>query len=165
MDEVTFVYWEIDRALPYHAQSLTSIALAAKRYWEYSEQWIESWRGVLTITPDYVGRNEVCAALMEGEPVAFYSLIGEGDRLELDHLWVLPENIGSGIGRSLFDHAIKRAAVLGAKVLEIESDPNAEGFYRRMGAKRTGENTFDIEGQRRSLPLLDVDVRSRIDEI
>lgn len=82
--------------------------------------------------------------------------------MELDHLWVLPERIGSGIGRSLFEHAVHRASALGAEVLEIESDPNAEGFYRRMGAERIGENVFEIERQRRTLPLLALDVPSRM---
>jgi GNAT superfamily N-acetyltransferase len=54
--------------------------------------------------------------------------------VELEHLWVSPEHIGTGIGRALFDHAVRRAAALGATTLSIEADPNAEGFYRRMGA-------------------------------
>lgn len=82
--------------------------------------------------------------------------------MELDHLWVSPENIGSGIGRSLFEHAVYRAAILGAEALEIESDPNAEGFYQRMGAERTGENVLDIEGQSRTLPLLGLAIPSRM---
>jgi hypothetical protein len=61
----------------------------------------------------------------------------------------------------LFDHAVRRAAALGAKTLSIEADPNAEGFYRRMGARRVGENVYEIEGHRRELPLLILDVSSR----
>jgi hypothetical protein len=42
--------------------------------------------------------------------------------------------------------------------VEIEADPNAEGFYLRMGARRVGENVYDIESQRRALPLLKVEL-------
>jgi predicted N-acetyltransferase YhbS len=73
-------------------------------------------------------------------------------------VWVSPEHIGAGIGRALFDHAVRRAAALGAATLIIEADPNAEGFYRRMGARRVGENVYEIEGHRRELPLLILDV-------
>jgi hypothetical protein len=38
--------------------------------------------------------------------------------------------------------------------LEIESDPNAEGFYRRMGARRVGASSKELDGQRRELPIL-----------
>ncbi len=70
----------------------------------------------------------------------FYALVERGSKVELEHLWVLPEHIGTGIGRALFDHAVRKAAALGATILSIEADPNAEGFYRRMGARRVGEN-------------------------
>jgi GNAT superfamily N-acetyltransferase len=51
----------------------------------------------------------------------------------------LPKRIGRGIGRALFDHAVRRAASLGAGSVRIEADPYAEGFYRRMGARWVGE--------------------------
>ena len=38
--------------------------------------------------------------------------------------------------------------------MEIEADPNAEGFYRRMGARRVDEIVYEIDGRERVLPLL-----------
>jgi len=38
--------------------------------------------------------------------------------------------------------------------LEISADPNAEGFYERMGATRIGEVRSEIEGQPRVLPRM-----------
>src|SRR3712207_3444076 len=86
-------------------------------YWGYPEQWMERWRGSLTITPEFVGRNEVYAATLNGEILGFYALVGEGRELQLEHLWVSPERIGTGVGRLLFDHAVRRAASLGAEIL------------------------------------------------
>jgi len=78
--------------------------------------------------------------------------------LDLEHLWVLPAWIGTGLGRTLFEHAMRRAQKLGARVLTIESDPNAEGFYRRMGARRMGENVYELEGEDRVLPVMVVEL-------
>jgi GNAT superfamily N-acetyltransferase len=88
----------------------------------------------------------------------FYALVERGREVELEHLWVSPEHIGAGIGRALFDHAVCRAAALGPTTLSIEADPNAEGFYRRMGAERVDENVYDIGGQKCVLPLMVVRV-------
>ena len=151
---------EVRRATQGDAEALTRISLTAKRYWDYPEPWIERWRESLTITPDFVRCNEVYAAVVGGVMVGFYALVGEGRELDLEHLWVTPEHIGTGVGRLLFDHAVRRAASLGAETVRIESDPNAEGFYRRMGAVRAGEISYPIDGQKRTLPLLVAEVRN-----
>ena len=151
---------EIVRASPGDAETLTRIAFAAKSYWGYPERWIQRWQEALTITPGFISDNEVYAAVFE-EMGGFYALVERGRTVELEHLWVSPDHIGTGVGRVLFDHAVRRAAALGAATLSIEADPNAEGFYRRMGARRVGENVYEIDGQKRELPLLILDVSSR----
>lgn len=122
---------------------------------------MEIWRGNLTVSPGFVRENEVYVAVIEGEPVGFCALVGQGRVLELEHLWVLPAWIGAGLGRSLFEHAMARAAELGARTVLIKSDPNAEGFYRKMGARRTGENAYELEGHTRALPVMAVELPER----
>ncbi len=78
--------------------------------------------------------------------------------MSLEHLWILPERIGQGIGRALFQHAVERAAARGATSLTIEADPHAEPFYLHMGATRVGAVTSEVDGQRRELPLLVYDL-------
>ena len=145
-------------ATPEDADALTRIAFAAKRYWGYPESWIQHWRDGLTITPEFVRNSRVYAAVSGGEPCAFYALTSAGDEQELEHLWVLPGWIGSGVGRLLFEHAVREAARRGASAVAIEADPNAEGFYLKMGARRIGENVYEIEGPKRKLPLLIVEI-------
>jgi GNAT superfamily N-acetyltransferase len=146
----------IVRARPEHAARLTQIAHAAKSYWGYPSQWIEMWHNQLTITAPFILQNEVFEAVDDdGDAVlGFYALGGNGERLTLEHLWVQPRSLSAGVGRQLFTHAVARAADLGAHVIEIESDPNAEGFYQKMGAETIGEVTYELEGLPRSLPLL-----------
>ena len=147
---------EIRRATPELAPTLTQIAHAAKRHWRYPERWIESWRELLTITPAFVAEHEVFAGTVGEEVVGFYALVDFDTHWSLEHLWVRPQFIGRGVGRRLFEHAVDRARSLRPTPLRIESDPNAEHFYLRMGARRIGSTPADMEGVQRSLPLLEL---------
>src|SRR5690242_18841982 len=115
---------EIIRANRSHASVLTEIALAAKRPWGYHEAWMESWRPLLTITSEFLKANETWMALNKEKPIGFYALARKEGKLELIHMWVLPEFMGQGIGRVLFSHAVARARKLNFGAIEIESDPN-----------------------------------------
>jgi GNAT superfamily N-acetyltransferase len=150
---------EIVRAQPQDANALTEIAYAAKRHWGYPERWIESWRDTLTIRAEFIGANLAYCATEDGRAVGFYLLTNESDGLHLDHLWIVPSAMGRGIGRALFEHAVEQIHQLGHRTLKIEADPNAEGFYTRMGARRVGETVTEFECQRRELPLLVYDLQ------
>jgi GNAT superfamily N-acetyltransferase len=149
---------QIVRARPENAETLTEIAHAAKRHWGYPEQWIESWRDTLTIRPEFIASNVAYCAIEDAQPVGFYLLTSESDGLHLDHLWIVPPSMGRGIGRALFEHAVEEARKGGHRRLRIEADPNAEGFYECMGARRVGVNLTRIENQPRELPLLQYDI-------
>ena len=136
------------------AVCLTEIAFAAKRHWGYPERWIQSWRDILTMRPEFIGANVAYSAIEDGRAVGFYLLTTENDGMHLDHLWILPSAMGRGIGRALFEHAVEQGKRLGFQTIKIEADPNAEGFYQRMGARRVGTQITEIEGERRELPLL-----------
>lgn len=151
---------QIVRARPDDADTLTAIAFAAKRHWGYPLRWLEAWRDELTIRPEFIASQAqaVYAAQYRGKVAGFYALTCANRQAALEHLWVLPEAMGQGIGRALFEHAVQQARGFGAMTLEITADPNAEGFYLRMGARRVGERTYQLEGQPRRLPLLVLDI-------
>jgi GNAT superfamily N-acetyltransferase len=150
---------QIVRAEPKDAAALTEIAHAAKRHWGYPERWIQSWRETLTIRAEFIAANVAWCAMEDAHAVGFYLLTSESDGLHLDHLWILPAAMGRGIGRALFEHAVEEARTLGHRILKIEADPNAEGFYTRMGARGVGETVTEIEGHRRELPLFVYDLQ------
>jgi GNAT superfamily N-acetyltransferase len=145
---------QITRAKPEDAGALTEIAHAAKRHWGYPERWIQTWRDILTMRPEFIAANVTYSAMEDDRAVGFYLLTTESDGLHLDHLWIAPHAMGRGIGRALFEHALEQTSKLGHRTLKIEADPNAEGFYTRMGARRVGATVTNIENQRRELPLL-----------
>jgi GNAT superfamily N-acetyltransferase len=148
----------IIRAKPSEAATLSAIAWAAKAFWGYPSHWMEQWREQLTIAPNFIAENETFAAIINRQTVAFHALLQTADVLRLEHLWVLPNWMGQGIGRTLFRHAAERAAARGVLSLTIEADPHAEPFYQHMGATRVGTTTSEIDGCRRELPLLILDL-------
>ena len=133
------------------------MALEAKRYWGYPEHWIKHWESDLTISSDFIHDNYVYVAEENGQIQGFYALIVTGDKAELDHMWVRPTLIGMGIGKELFLDAMERAASLKVIAVEILSDPNAAGFYRRMGATEIGETDASFDGVTRKLPRLKIE--------
>lgn len=147
----------IRRSSPEEAETLTTIALEAKRYWGYPEHWIKHWEADLTITPDFIRDNQVYVAEADGEIRGFYALCVNGDKAELEHMWVTPACIGTGVGKELFLDAMERAAALDVRDVELSADPNAAGFYERMGAKQIGEVDSPIDGQVRKLPRLKIE--------
>lgn len=148
----------IQPALPEQAEILTTITLAAKRHWNYPESWIQLWLPSLTITSAYILKHETWAAIIDKECAGYYSLKYENESLWLDNLWVLPEFMGQGIGKQLFQHALERSRAQGVYNIKIESDPNAQTFYEKMGARKTGEYQIQIEGQPRALPVMEINL-------
>ena len=144
----------IRRATPDEAATLTAIAHAAKRYWRYPEHWIEHWKVDLTITPDFIADNEVFVAIVGDRIAGCCALVVNDSLAEIEHMWIKPEHIGAGVGRALFDQVRDRANELHLPALELSADPNAEGFYERMGAARVGEVRADMNGQTRLLPRM-----------
>ncbi|HUF91881.1 MAG TPA: GNAT family N-acetyltransferase [Candidatus Limnocylindria bacterium] len=142
----------IERAQAADADTLTRLAHAAKRHWRYAEADIARWRDALTLTPGFIARHPVYAARAGGDIVGVYALTGAGATRVLEHFWVAPAHIGTGIGRRLLAHATTRLRAEGVTALRIESDPHAEGFYLKAGARRVGEVPSTPAG--RTLPLL-----------
>lgn len=137
---------------------LTQIALSAKRHWGYPERWMEIWTPQLTFTPDYFEENESWVAVEDEKPIAFYTLEDKNGIAWLENLWVLPEYIGKGVGKELFLHAVDLARQRNYKSLQLEADPNAMGFYEKMGMKKVGERHSEVDGTARILPIMEMDL-------
>ena len=103
---------------------------------------MEIWKPQLTFTAQYFEANESWVAVRNGTRVAFETLLEKDGSAWLENLWVSPAWIGKGVGKSLF--------------LQLEADPNAAGFYEKMGIHRIGERHSEVEGQRRSLPMMEI---------
>lgn len=153
------------RARPAETSALTDLALAAKAHWGYDDDFMAACcRAELTVGPDDLEPQRLTVAVADaaaGEQLAgFYGLSGSrDDDAELSALFVTPAFMGQGVGRRLFDDAVRLAAQLGFARFRIEADPFAAAFYDQMGAVRTGATpSHSIAG--RSLPLYRMDISS-----
>jgi GNAT superfamily N-acetyltransferase len=138
---------QIRRATPDSGAELTRIALASKAHWGYDRDFMARAAPFLVVDGRYIEDHDVWVVERDGRPVGFYALIHQ-DRLSiLDHLWLQPTDIGHGLGRRLFEHARERAAARGSLRLELEAEPGAVGFYKRMGGRPVRTVTTELGRQ------------------
>jgi ribosomal protein S18 acetylase RimI-like enzyme len=122
------------------ASLLTDVALRSKAHWGYSPEFMAAARQDLIVTPGQLAVDTIFVLEQGGEVLGFYKLRAiTPDVVEMTDLFLDPTAIGQGKGRALWEHAVTIAATMGYKQIVWESDPNAEGFYLRMGAVRVGE--------------------------
>lgn len=137
------------------AAALTELALRSKGHWEYDAEFLAACREELTVRPADVVARRTAVAEEDGRILGFTTLDGEPPKGALGMMFVEPDTIGRGVGRRLFAHTMDEARRLGFTRLTIDADPNAEPFYRAMGAIRIGATpSGSIPG--RELPLLEV---------
>jgi ribosomal protein S18 acetylase RimI-like enzyme len=147
---------QIRRALPEEADVLSQIAFSAKAHWGYPKRWMGIWKPQLTFSPAYFKENEGWVAEIDGLPMAFYTLQEKAGNAWIENLWVSPEVIGKGVGKRLFLHAAALSRQRGYKALQLEADPNAVGFYEKMGMVQIGERHSEIENEPRILPIMEM---------
>ncbi|MFJ8769796.1 GNAT family N-acetyltransferase [Streptomyces clavifer] len=123
----------ITRASTKDAQRLTRLCHASSSYQGVYTDAIST----VELTSDYITEHLVFLATdQEAHLLGFYSLIR--DPPELDMLFVADEAQGQGVGRLLVDHMIEKTRQNGLAGVRVVSHPPAEGFYRRVGARRIG---------------------------
>lgn len=145
----------ITPAVADEVEALSQLALRSKAHWNYPAEWLDEWRPQLVITPGLLREQSVFVARSaRDDAIGFYGLLVEGRWASLEHLWVDPQYLDQGVGSALFEHATIEAKGRGCEVLEIDSDPNAEAFYRRMGAVRRSAISAPVAGVDRMLPRL-----------
>jgi len=143
-------------ARPEEAAALTLLCLRSKSHWGYDAGFMQQAATGLTLSEPMISAGQVLVAergtgCLLG--VAAIARLDSAGAFDLALLFVEPTVIRTGVGRTLFDAAVRHAARQGARHLSILADPFAEAFYQRLGAVRIGEAPSDsIPG--RVLPLL-----------
>ena len=113
-----------------------------------------TFRSELTLAPDDIEPHRAHVLECDEEIVGFYTLLSlEGKEVELEHLFVDPECLRQGHGRTLFAHACECARGGGFTRVVSQSDPNAAGFYTVLGAKLLRQIPSSIEG--RTIPYFE----------
>jgi GNAT superfamily N-acetyltransferase len=127
---------------------MREVAGASKGHWGYDPERLRAWSAAL----EYPAHRDHWVAECDGVVAAYASLLPPDDGVcELDDLWVEPAYIGRGIGSVLFARAVERAKEHGATAMRLEAEPNAVGFYERMGASVVGTT---VGSWGRDLPVM-----------
>jgi GNAT superfamily N-acetyltransferase len=128
-------------ARPDEGERLREIAIAAKSHWGYERGRVLSWAADGDFTAAGLEAKHAFVAEVDGRVVAWAGLIPQGETCWLDDLWVEPDAMRRGVGGALFRSAAEQAAELGCTRMEWEAEPNALGFYEKMGGRfvRDGE--------------------------
>jgi N-acetylglutamate synthase-like GNAT family acetyltransferase len=147
---------QIRRARLEEAQLLTELTMRSKAYWQYDASFLADARQELEFQPNkFLPDFHVYVLEEDGQMLGFYSLIPTGhEAIELHDLFVEPSCIGKGYGKQLWDHSVNLVRELGFRTLVLTADPNAEPFYARQGAIRTGERESSVRSDRK-LPIME----------
>ena len=136
---------------------LVALTMRSKASWGYHDDFMARF-GATSVTRNLVDAGRDCVVAFDGHrAVGFAVLDDEKERAWLEDLWVEPGYFGRGVGRALVGDCVKRSRDWGRRVLELESDPHAEGFYLRLGAVRVGERASAVASDR-NLPLMRLDL-------
>jgi len=142
-------------ATPSETDALTALCIRSKAVWGYNGAFMAKSEAALTISAACIARGCVLVAERNSRLLGVASLQPlDNQTHDLSHMFVEPSEIRTGIGRVLFQSIAQLAKKDGAKRLSILADPNAEPFYKRMGAHKIGMAPSDaIEG--RLLPKME----------
>lgn len=134
---------------------LTEITKKSKAYWKYSEEQILKWNNNLTISKNYIETNFVYKLENGNKIVGYYSYIIKKEKnVLLDNLFILPEYIGKGFEKYLMHDFLNRMKDEKFEKITLDSEPNAEDFYLKIGFKKIGE--FETSIKNRFMPIMEM---------
>jgi len=149
----------IRAATPDDCDELRDITVASKASWGYAGEQMDEWANGLHISAELLAATDTMVAEAGGRTVGWAQIIPPVDGVAvLDHLWIAPGWMRAGIGTLLFRRAAARARELGAAAMEWESDPNAVGFYGRMGGRTVRMQRSEWG---RDLPVMAIDLAAQ----
>lgn len=134
------------------AEVISEIAILSKAYWNYSREFIQACKEDLTIDETYMKQNYVFVVETEEEVIGFFAF-QRGEQDSLDFFYLHPNYIGKQVGKKMWKSILKKAKELNITSFTIDSDPNAKGFYEKMGAVQIGETPSTVSKDR-NLPLM-----------
>ena len=135
-------------AKPADSKLLTDTAILSKKYWGYDDELINLWRPDLEINAEYISKNEVVKVYEKDKFIGFFGIKFTNEKeAEIDHLWLVPEKINKGFGRLVFNHIFKCLKSKKYKKATLVAEPNAKGFYEKMGGKVIGQHQSKVSGR------------------
>jgi GNAT superfamily N-acetyltransferase len=147
----------IRRAWTDEGARLKEIAFDAKASWGYERDRVREWADHGDFTPERLRELVVFVADSGGRAIGWASLIQRAEVGWLEDLWVDPDWMRQGVGAQLFRRMAEHAKELGATRLEWDAEPNAIGFYEKMGGTHVRESESTEWGRTLSVMGLELD--------
>lgn len=129
---------KIRKAIEDDLPGMNRLCMRSKAVWGYDEAFMEACQAELFLGPDDIRDTKIAVAEVNGRMAGMAQIATDGATAELEKIFVDPDTLSGGVGRALFEWALREASAMGASVLEVDSDPNAAPFYRRMGMTDIG---------------------------
>lgn len=138
---------------------LSALCLRSKATWGYDAGFLAACRDELTLTEADLRTTRIGVSQTGATLVGMVQVGTCAQRAELHKLFVDPDAQACGHGARLLGWAARCARQDGARSMIIESDPGAEPFYLKHGARRVGlAASGSIPG--RMLPLLELELQN-----
>jgi putative acetyltransferase len=152
--------------------SRVKIDIVAQRDQVILSTFLEIWEASVAATHDFLNIEDIQAlkpcvseaiknietlAIAKNEHGTAMAFMGvERDKIEM--LFVMPQARGTGIGRQLVSYAVNE---LNARYVDVnEQNPQAAGFYEKMGFEIFGRSELDAQGN--PFPLLHMRLKERL---
>ncbi|HXD70265.1 MAG TPA: GNAT family N-acetyltransferase [Gaiellales bacterium] len=128
-------------ARPAEADALALLQRRSSDVWEEYRAQLAANPGAIEPQQQAIAEGRVRVAVDASQRRLGFSVVlaPERGRVELDDLFVEPDSMGRGVGRLLVADVVSRAAAVQATCIEVTANPNALGFYERVGFRVTGE--------------------------
>jgi len=148
---------EIEIAKLSEINAINQLIESSKRHWGYNDKVMNLWLPDLLITTDNFSSLEIWVMKNKKVMGGVFSLSLMSEYIyELEDFWISPSEMGKGFGQKMFQFIINHLQNIKAKKLVIISDPNAEGFYKKMGASRV--KLMESKPKDRMLPILELKI-------
>ena len=115
---------------------------------DYSAEQVSAWSPAVPDPRNYIrrsldGRTFLVAVDDDNRPIGYGDLEADG---HIDHLYCLPDLVGTGIGSALYDSLEEAARHRGIQILFVEASEAARRLLERKGFILEQRNDFTING-------------------
>lgn len=119
---------------------LNNLMHLSKRHWGYDEVFMEKFMKKFALRPVTLLEGRTFITSLENKDIGFYNFIlNKEGQCELENFFIYPELIGQGIGRVMWEKCLETARTKHISSFVLWADPNADGFYVKMGCTKIGQ--------------------------
>ncbi|PCJ95164.1 MAG: GNAT family N-acetyltransferase [Hyphomicrobiales bacterium] len=128
----------IRRATKGDCKAISEMCMRSKAHWGYDDAFMQACKDELALHPHELKTCDVALAELDSKILGYAKVEYDHDMPQLGALFIDPDAIGQGVGKTLFIWAVTQCRERGLEKLAIVSDPFAATFYEKMGSRKVG---------------------------